>query len=292
MISLNCPNCGGLLNPSNKGELVCSYCETKSYFSDSEIKEYLQFRTKLLQYAMTETDAKANKLDVNLFHTDTTSKTFITKTNQTIRANYLFHYTEDEVDTYVTLDSVIFVFKPHLAHLERAMLDNIKKVEYPSADLKNLSKYIPTIKVRAELDDNSTLVAISKPENSFPLFAFGYLDPRHIAWVVSRMENICCLFAFNDIAHNSLSLNNILINPRTHEAFFYGGWWNVNRITNQKDLQSIRQIAKQLLEPGKKIPTEFTDFLNSRPREDAYSDFEYWDTVIENGFGGHKFVKF
>ena len=106
------------------------------------------------------------------------------------------------------------------------------------------------------------------------------------------MENICCLFAFSDISHNSLSLNNILINPRTHEAFFYGGWWNVNRITNQKDLQSIRQIAKQLLEPGKKIPTEFTDFLNSRPREDAYSDFEYWDTVIENGFGGHKFVKF
>ena len=241
MISLNCPHCGGLLNPSNKGELVCSYCGTKSYFSDSEIKEYLQDYNDHISAleTMNETDAKVNKLDVNLFHTDTTPKTFITKTNQTIRANYLFHYTEDEVDTYVTLDSMIFVFKPHLAHLERAMLDNIKKVEYPSADLKNLSKYIPTIKVRAELDDNSTLVAISKPENSFPLFAFGYLDTRHIAWVVSRMENICYLFAFSNISYNSLSLNNILINPRTHEAFFYGGWWNANRITNQKDLQSI-----------------------------------------------------
>lgn len=293
MITLKCPNCGGLLNPSNKGELVCSYCGAKSYFSDSEIKDYLQFRTKLLQYAMNQTDAKQGQLDNNIFHTDTTQKIFTTKTNQTVKLNYLFNYIEDGVDVYITLDSMVFVFTPSVLHLEKAMTQNIKNVEYPSADLKNLGKYIPTIKIRTELNDNSILVAVAKPENSFPLFAFGYLDARHVAWIVSRMENICCLLAFNEMAHNNLSLNTILINPRTHEAFFYGGWWNANNnVANKKDLQAIRQVAKQLLQPEKKIPTEFTEFLNSRPRVDAYSDFEYWDTVIENGFGGHKFVKF
>ena len=293
MISLRCPNCGGLLNPSNKGELVCSYCNTKSYFSDTEIQDYLKFRTQLLQHAMNENDAKANKLDNNFLTVNAVQKNFTTKTKQTIQLKSLFEYTEDEVNTYITLDSMVFIFAPHLLHLEQAMRNNILKVEYPSADLKNLSKYVPTIKMRTELEDGSVLVAISKPANSFPLFAFGPLDPKHIAWIVSRMENICCLFAFSDISYNALSLNNILINPRTHEAFFFGGWWNTKHASSDnKDLYAIRQVAKQLLPPKQTIVKEFAEFLNNAPKEDAYSDFAYWDTVIENGFGGHKFVKF
>ena len=34
------------------------------------------------------------------------------------------------------------------------------------------------------------------------------------------------------------------------------------------------------------------EFLASKPKKDAYEDFAYWDSVIENGFGGHNFATF
>ena len=39
-------------------------------------------------------------------------------------------------------------------------------------------------------------------------------------------------------------------------------------------------------------PKEFINFVKGAPATEAYSDFSLWDTVIEKGFGGHKFVKF
>ena len=38
-------------------------------------------------------------------------------------------------------------------------------------------------------------------------------------------------------------------------------------------------------------PAELAEFLKSEPKRNAYDDFGYWDTVIEDGFGGHKFTK-
>ena len=58
-------------------------------------------------------------------------------------------------------------------------------------------------------------------------------------------------------------------------------------------LKSMRKTAKQLtgtkLEEG---PEAYAKFLDSEPRATAYDDFEYWDSVIEKGFGGHHFAEF
>ena len=105
------------------------------------------------------------------------------------------------------------------------------------------------------------------------------------------MENICCALEFSEISHGDLSTSSILVNPVTHEGMLFGDYRNVRRIPTQGDLKKIRETAKQVMERGSG-PSELFAFLDSKPRSNAYEDFEYWDTVIEKGFGGHKFVRF
>lgn len=38
-------------------------------------------------------------------------------------------------------------------------------------------------------------------------------------------------------------------------------------------------------------PKGFMNFLNSEPQEDAYTDFNRWDYVIEHDLGGRHFHK-
>ena len=78
----------------------------------------------------------------------------------------------------------------------------------------------------------------------------------------------------------------------------FGAWWAV---TDKKtsllpaanaDLVAIRETARMLLgyEAGQQKGS-FERFLKERPTCDAYKDFENWDKVIEDAFGGRHFTK-
>jgi serine/threonine protein kinase len=70
---------------------------------------------------------------------------------------------------------------------------------------------------------------ISKPEGSFLLkdilTKFPSIPEKHVAWIISRLYNIGCLLEANNLVHLDISLNSVLINPETHWAGIYGGWW-------------------------------------------------------------------
>lgn len=295
MISLKCKNCAGEMSVDLKGELVCPYCGSRNHFSDVEFAEYKNFRLNLLYYLRASADAAADAADDTFLWSHHDNVNFTAANGVNVSIDYLFCYEEDYVKTYVARDSVIFIFDDRDKHKIDDMISGIGMLDYPSADLKNLDKYFPKMKSRIELKDNKTLVAFSKPENVYPLYAFGNLKPEHAAWVVSRLENFACVFEFSGIVHNGLSINSVFINPRTHEAYLYGGWWKARRkrsLSKQNDLNELRKIASKLM--GQYIadaPKEFKEFISGRPAEDAYADFGKWDEVIEKGFGGHKFIK-
>nr|MCR4683192.1 hypothetical protein [Clostridiales bacterium] len=64
----------------------------------------------------------------------------------------------------------------------------------------------------------------------------------------------------------------------------------VRQVRGGGDLISRRKTARALA-GNTREPAELYRFLNSEPASDAFLDFEKWDTVIEKGFGGHKFEK-
>ena len=68
-------------------------------------------------------------------------------------------------------------------------------------------------------------MAIEKKEVVYPLNMLGVLLDRHVAWIVSRLENLCCLLDYNNMVLNGLTEDNLFVDPVNHQIYLYGGWW-------------------------------------------------------------------
>ena len=192
-------------------------------------------------------------------------------------------------------DSRTFI-KTEVKQGKRSLADKyrsgVQQLTYPSADVRDLAQYFPVITGGFELKDGSYLLTVSKSEEVFPLGAFGSLPPVHAAWIVSRIENLCCVMEYSNITHGGIDLDGMFINARTHELYLLGGWENVTVGSSTKDLAMMRQNIKRLIgKEASKAPREFTEFLDKKALPDAYTDFSDWDNVIEKGFGGRRFEK-
>lgn len=296
MISMKCRGCGGELSVDLKGELVCPYCGSKTHLSDIEYEDYKAFRSNLLQYLRAASDEAADAADDSAIWSYYDTAVFRSSQGMEINIRYLFRADEDGVQMYTAKDSVIYVFPaPEKAKADR-MTEGVSRLDYPSAAIRNLSRYVPTVKARYALEDGGVLLAVDKPENAYPLFALGAVRPEHAAWIVSRLENLCCVLEFSGLVQDGITLNSIFVNTRTHEAFLYGGWWNWKNKrgkTDRTDLSALRRVAGQIMGSYRdSAPSEFKTFLAELPADDAYLDFERWEQVIQKGFGGHRFTKY
>ena len=189
------------------------------------------------------------------------------------------------------------------------MRKNISLLDYPSADVRNLESFFPRISGGFVLKDGSQICVISKDEDEYPLRLFGKLSGRHVAWIFSRMENLCCVLEFSNLVHPQITQDTLYINPYTHQASLYGNWWNVGkcntfsvqnrtRLCSSQNLLAIRNTAaallgyqdRKLLCPTEDIPKPFADFLKSDPCVTAYDDFAYWDEMMIKSYGERRFV--
>ena len=154
------------------------------------------------------------------------------------------------------------------------------------------------------LDDDTSLIVINKREEEYPLRLFGKLGGRHIAWIISRLENLCCVLEYNAVVHPEIDPDTVYINPNNHTACLYCNWWSVQQrntrgdngqlLTTADNLKGLRTTARSLLETEEvtpDTPKALLDFIGSEPRFDAYEDFAYWDEMLIKAFGERKFIK-
>ena len=151
--------------------------------------------------------------------------------------------------------------------------------------------FLPNITYKADLDDRRGLILVSKAENIYPLFLFEDLKATTVAWIISRFENLGCLLEFNNMDFNEIRIEDLYINPKTHELFILDGWEGVRKTARRNYLKDIRKIAKDIMDLST-APELCMKFLDGEPCETAYDDFKAWDDVIMNGFNGHNFHKF
>ena len=293
MINYKCKNCGGEFEVHTHGELFCPFCGSKQYFSDRDFKGYEEYRESLLQFLKNANDEAKDEGDILNLWNYTKSVVFNRKGGGTIEVSYTFQSESEGVKFFVGRDKVIYYFPKDRVHLAQKMLDRVESIGYPSADVRNLRKFLPSLMGLYDLENSEILLVIEKPENVYPLFAFSDLEPETVAWMVSRMENFCCLLEFNDMDFRPMDTRSIYINPKTHEAYLFGCWWNAKKTPERQCLKDLRRTAGEVT--GNRLghgPKEFSEFLDSVPKDNAFDDFAYWDTVIEKGFGGHHFTDF
>ena len=292
MITYKCKNCCGEMSISPGGDLYCTYCGSKGNFSDGELRGYREFRKQLLSYleSVAGSNAEGNMEERLWEYAEQVA--YKTREGQQVTIRYLFQAEDDGIKIYMARESVLFLFDRGRYPDADRMLEGIAKVKIPQADMKGLTRYIPHLKTRLELDGGGVLLAFTKEKGMYPLGAFGSLDYRNAAWLMSRLENLCCMLEYSDLLQGGITLEGIFINPYTHEAALYGGWWKTLAYGggSPKDLTAIRQVCLKVLGADKRgVPEAFLHFLNEKPVGDAYMDFAAWDQVIEKKLGGRHF---
>ena len=195
----------------------------------------------------------------------------------------------DDKEVYIGSNKILIVFAS-ISEVTR-FNNSLSQIMYPSADIKDLRRFLPNVTFKATLEDGRGIIVVSKSENIYPLFLFENLKATTVAWMISRFENLGCLLEFNDMDFDTISIEDIYINPKTHELFILDGWENVSRTPRRNYLKDIRLIAKDVMDVST-ANDMCMQFLNGEPAATAYDDFGNWDDVIMKGFGGHNFHQF
>jgi hypothetical protein len=190
-------------------------------------------------------------------------------------------------------------------------------------------RFLPEFEDALDLEER-TLVVLMKEPDFYCLRDVleklgGKMDPRHVAWVMSRLHNLLCYFDWAGIAHNDISLDSYFISPQGHIGCLVGGWWYARRqgdrmlalpertmryarpaVISKKmadrsvDAELIRAIGRELLgDPAgsrlagdKSVPAPMANWLRAAGSADAYYEYRDWyDNVLPKAFGRRRFVR-
>ena len=299
MRDINCKNCGSIMVYDVSSMMAhCKFCGT-SYVLDHKDTDY--YKTFYRQMVESSDKEQERKMRDDELWDNANVLTLSTKEGRNIELKYLYSYSDKYADVYVTRRNIAFHFRAG----ENAKAENLRRMtsslDYPSADTRELSDFFPRVTGAFILDDDTSLVVINKREDEYPLRLFGKLGGRHVAWIISRLENLCCVLEYNGLVHPEIDPDSIYINPNNHTACLYSGWWDVTRknttgvgghiLSSEDNLNGIRRTADAILDRNVDAPSALIEFIGSRPRIDAYEDFAYWDEVIIRAFGKRRFVK-
>ncbi len=287
MLSYKCKTCGGQLELGGTGGFVCPYCGSKSFMSDEDYKGNEVFRKKLLEYYKAESEN--NELDYgdDFIWRFKGQDSFSMQSGQPLNIKYMNKYSGAGFTCYLAKESVVYVFEK--ASDAQLFIAGLNRLDFPAADEK-LYRAFPELTMEIELDNGRYVLVFKRRPNFYPAELFAPWASEHLAWVISRMENICCALTFSGIEHGNITPSTIWVNPVTHEGVLFGDWRKVRSLCSKNDLSALRTTAITIA-ANTRTPRQLYDFLNNPPARDAFADFSEWDRVIQKGFGGHKFVK-
>ena len=297
MRNLSCKNCGGIMIYDVSSMTAhCRFCGT-SYVLDHKDTDYFKAFYRQMTASPSKDEDRKSRDDLLWENADT--MTFTTSEGQCIELKYLYSYSDKCADVYVTRRNIAFHFRDGMNGKAEHLRRMVSSLDYPSADTKFLSAFFPRVTGAFILDNGTSLVIINKREDEYPLRLFGKLGGRHIAWIISRLENLCCVLEYNSLVHPEIDLDTVYINPNDHSASLYCNWWsvehkNMNGLSSADNLKGLRKTAKALLETEEitpDTPKALLDFINSAPKIDAYEDLAYWDEMLIKAFGERKFIK-
>lgn len=287
MITYKCKTCGGQLELGDAGGLVCPYCGSKAFFTDADFRGNEEFRKKLLQFYKAEAERKDLDYGTDRLWSWVGTDSFTMADGQTLRIEYMKKYDKSDYICYLAKESVVCVFENNRE--AAAFSAGVGRMVFPPADVR-LHRSFPELKMELTLEGGGTVLVYRRRPNVYPAEMFAPLTSEHLAWVISRMENICCALEYAGLEHGDIGPDSVWIDPFRHEGVLYGDWRRVRPLRSGRDLTALRKTAIRLAKNTKE-PKELYLFLNAAPASDAYADFEKWDQVIEKGFGGHRFVK-
>ena len=224
---------------------------------------------------------------------------------------------------------VVFVLKNGFDTMAKN-INIVDKCKFAGKRMEDeIKKYLPRVNIIRNGANGETIVIVNLDADLFPLYGVlqyfgGKVPPKHVAWILNTLYNLCCYFSYTGVTHNSILLDTYFINPKEHSGSLLGGWWYAvprhepiamvpyqiysilpvkvknSRIASvETDLESIKLIGRQLLgdssgvllDSDKDIPEPIIQFLRDVSTNDAVREYKRWGEVLKESFGPRRFVK-
>ena len=271
-------------------------------FADDRANDIISALTKLYNNAIkaieTGTWEKSNFIAIK------------TTKGTTLNINYLYHRVFELGEYYVCNQHIIYIFDFNKKKYYNNYIKQINKISYKD---KKMEKYFKNLfpQVISEYNtlDNKHIIVISKTEDVYPLRAVienvfnGEIPDKHLAWMISRLINICCFLKMNGLVHNGINIDNCFVSTDFHSILLLGGWWyttdedaamigtskdiynimpplvKANKISKSiTDIESIKAFGRQYISTS--APQAFKNFLSSGTKESSIEESKKYDTDV------------
>lgn len=266
---------------------LCPYCGSKVYLSDRDYKDHREFRTRLVQYYKAEAEKKEFDYSADTLWECRGSEDLVLRGGAPLHIDYMEKFRYPGYTCFLGKENIIYLFDR--AEEASRFMAGYNGLVFPEADTR-LHRSFPERKMTLTTSTGGEVLVFRRRPHFYPAEFFAPWPSEHLAWLISRMENICCALKYANLEHGDITPASIWVNTVTHEGALFGDWRNVRSYSGTGDLKDLRKTAIYLAKDTTR-PKELYRFLNSPPAKDAFEDFARWDQVIETGFGGHKFVK-
>lgn len=228
---------------------------------------------------------------------------------------------------YVSDTQVAYVFDSGKGKYRTNYVIRVKSLRYPDKRMQDIYKVrMPNFQSlsteNVQMISGREAVVIQKTSDFYPmdLFLKAYkeqLTGRDIAWMISRMCDLCCFLYSQGLVLNGFTKENLFISPQTHTMSIFGGWWYAKPIgdsmigTNktvyscmspltrtakrsvfQTDIECMRHICTEIIKDKTDIPKPILKWINDGSSDDPISEYESWNEALDKAYGERRFVKF
>lgn len=239
--------------------------------------------------------------------------------------NYLacVHFELGEI--YICDKNVIFATEKQYDDLVKQYLSTTT-FEFANDDMKKeMVKFLPQNVQRYD-DKDRTFVVVDRPLNSVRLADLisvkKKLDPKLVAWIMSRMYGLACYLNYANISHFDFTPESFFVDIESHGGSLLGGWYyagikglpnlaapqRVSNIIpkikevhpNAVHLNTIKQAGRKMLgvsniaslRLNKDVPTPLRNWLCTPSGNKPVEEFKKWNDCLVDSFGARRFTKF
>ena len=245
----------------------------------------------------------------------------INKSTGTIHYPYLSAQKYELGELYICERHVIWATERTNDDLAKRWLETVKSYKFPSDAVRDkITPFIPRNSHTVANGDRAyTIVDRSSDYIRVAdiLAKKGPMDPRHVAWTMSRAYNLAGFLQYAGIAHLDISPESFFIEPSTHFGALLGGWFysapsgkkliaaparNAHLVKSEANLDlQVRLLGRRMLgahspvelRANKAIPDAMRHWLMGSPMTRVADAHNVWHKkVLIDSFGEHRFTPY
>lgn len=189
---------------------------------------------------------------------------------------------------------------------------------------REIARFLPRTETVLETADGRVFIERKDSDQALlaDLARLGPVDPRHAAWIATRLVNLACWLQWSGVAHGAIGPETLLVSPSQHSValtgpFLCAGGFGTApsalpertldaapryavadaRLDERLDPELVRLTLRELLDDpvGTQLvadpdfPKPFAGWLLT-PAPCAHADFAAWERAREASFGARRFV--